>query len=133
MSPRAKGERFFRPPAPRSRPFARARSRVLMGPAVPGDATDDGVWPYLGVGCVSAIAGLAAGGMIAVLISKIVGSVGGCAPDADTGAPCNWSTYWTWGGRPGMVLFPAVVLWRMRRSRRRSRNSEVRGTGSGTR
>jgi hypothetical protein len=92
-------------------------------PSTPGQ-TDDGVWPYLGVGCLSAIAGLAAGGMLAVLIAKVVGAVTGCRADAETGAPCDWSIYWTWGARIGLVLMPAVVLWRMRRSRRKSRNSE---------
>ena len=92
-------------------------------PSAPGQ-TDGGVWPYLGVGCLSAIAGLAAGGMLAVLIAKVVGAVTGCRADAETGAPCDWSMYWTWGARIGLVLMPTVVLWRMRRSRRKSRNSE---------
>lgn len=86
--------------------------------------TDDGVWPYLGVGCLSAIAGLAAGGMIAVLIAKVVGAVTGCRAEAETGAPCDWSVYWTWGARIGLILLPTIVVWRMRRSRIASRNSE---------
>ncbi len=86
--------------------------------------TDGGVWPYLGVGCLSAIAGLAAGGMIAVLIAKGVGAVTGCRADAETGAPCDWSIYWTWGARIGLILMPTLVLWRMRKSRIASRNSE---------
>jgi hypothetical protein len=86
--------------------------------------TSGGVWPYLGVGCLTAIVGLVAGGMIAVLISKIVGAAMGCRPDAETGAPCNWSVYWTWGARIGVILVPTIVLWRMRRVRTASRNSE---------
>ena len=93
------------------------------GPGGSGQ-TDGGVWPYLGVGCLSAIAGLAAGGMIAVLIAKVVGAVTGCRAEAETGAPCDWSIYWTWGARIGLVLIPTVVLWRMRKSRIASRNSE---------
>jgi hypothetical protein len=85
--------------------------------------TDDGIWPYLGVGCLTAVVGLVAGGMIAVLVSKIVGAVTGCRPDADTGAPCDWSAYWTWGARLGVILFPSIVLWRMHRARA-SRKSE---------
>jgi hypothetical protein len=83
-----------------------------------------GVWPYLGVGCLTAIVGLVAGGMIAVLIAKGVGAAMGCKPDAETGAPCNWSLYWTWGARTGFILVPTFVLWRMRRVRTASRNSE---------
>jgi hypothetical protein len=86
--------------------------------------TPEGVWPYLGVGCLTAIAGLVAGGMIAVLIAKVVGAVQGCMPDKDTGAPCDWSTYWTWGARIGVILVPTIVLWRMRKVRAASRNSE---------
>ena len=85
--------------------------------------TDGGIWPYLGVGCLTAVVGLVAGGMIAVLIAKIVGAAAGCKPDAETGAPCDWSTYWTWGARLGVILFPSIVLWRMRRARA-SRKSE---------
>ena len=86
--------------------------------------TQDGVWPYLGVGCLTAVVGLVAGGMIAVLVAKIVGAVQGCTPDPDTGAPCDWSVYWTWGARLGLILVPTFVLWRMRRVRAASRNSE---------
>ena len=96
-----------------------------LGSAGSGE-TSDGVWPYVGVGCLTSVVGLVAGGMIAVLISKIVGAVRGCAPAADTGAPCDWATYWTWGARLGVVLVPTIVLWRMwtARSAARTRNSE---------
>ena len=86
--------------------------------------TGEGVWPYLGVGCLSAVVGLVAGGMIAVLVSKIVGSISGCRADGETGAPCDWSSYWTWGARIGLILVPSIVLWRMRRVRIAPRNSE---------
>jgi hypothetical protein len=92
-------------------------------PAGPGE-TKDGVWPYLGVGCLSAVVGLAGGGMIAVLIAKIVGGITGCRSAAETGAPCDWNIYWTWGARIGVVLVPIIVLWRMRKSRTASRNFE---------
>lgn len=94
-----------------------------LGPEMSG-ATSEGVWPYLGVGCLSAVAGLAGGGMIAVLVAKIVGGAMRCQADAETGAPCDWSTYWTWGARIGLVLVPTIVIWRMRKVRSASRNSE---------
>jgi hypothetical protein len=62
--------------------------------------------------------------MIAVLIAKAVGGATGCAPAADTGAPCNWATYWTWGARIGVILVPTIVIWRMRRVRSVPKNSE---------
>jgi hypothetical protein len=86
--------------------------------------TSDGVWPYLGVGCLTAVVGLVAGGMIAVLVAKIVGATTRCLPDAETGAPCDWSMYWTWGARIGVILVPVIVLWRMRKVRTASRNSK---------
>lgn len=94
-----------------------------LGPSASGE-TSEGIWPYLGVGCMTAIAGLVAGGMIAVLVAKIVGSLQGCKADADTGAPCDWATYWTWGARIGLILLPTVVIMRMRKARAASRNSK---------
>jgi hypothetical protein len=94
-----------------------------LGPEASGETTS-GVWPYLGVGCLTAIAGLVAGGMIAVLVAKIVGAVHGCKADTDTGAPCDWTGYWTWGARIGFILLPTIVLWRMRSARSASRHSD---------
>jgi hypothetical protein len=79
---------------------------------------------YVGVGCVGAVVGLVGGGMIAVMISKIVGGLTHCAAEADSGAPCNWTDYWTWGARIGFFLVPAVSIFLLRRGRRRSHNSE---------
>jgi hypothetical protein len=93
-----------------------------LGPEGSGE-TSGGIWPYLGVGCLTAVGGLVGGGMIAVLIAKVVGAVTKCQPDADTFAPCDWSSYWTWGARIGVILLPVIVLWRMRRARA-SRKSE---------
>ena len=66
-----------------------------------------------------AVVGLAGGGMIAVLVAKIVGAIRGCRPEQDTGAPCDWTSYWTWGARIGVIGLPVLVLWRMRRGQRR--------------
>ena len=86
-------------------------------------------WAYVGVGCLTAVIGLIGGGMIAVLVAKIVGAVRGCAPDAETGSPCEWTTYWTWGARIGLIALPSVAIWRMRRGEKReattSSNSET--------
>ncbi len=75
---------------------------------------------YFGVGCFSAFAGFAAGGMIAVLIAKIVGGLSRCAPDAETGAPCNWFTYMVFGMIIGTLVMPVVSLWFFRRGRARA-------------
>jgi hypothetical protein len=74
---------------------------------------------YFGVGCFSAFVGFAGGGMIAVLIAKIVGGLSRCAADSETGAPCNWFTYMVFGMIIGTFLVPAVSLWFFRRGRAR--------------
>lgn len=79
---------------------------------------------YVGVGCFTAIGGFAGGGMIAVLIAKIVGGVTKCAPQADTGAPCNWFAYWFIGAVAGCIIMPAVAISLLRRARRRTQNTE---------
>jgi hypothetical protein len=99
------------------------RDNDNLGPEA-SRGTSEGVWPYVGVGCLSAVAGLAGGGMIAVLVAKIVGGITQCGADTETGAPCDWSTYWTWGARIGLVVVPAIVLWRMRKVRSAARNPE---------
>ena len=65
-----------------------------------------------------AVIGLAGGGMIAVLVAKIVGAVRGCSPDAETGAPCGWFFYAVCGALTGLVVVPIVAIWRMRRGER---------------
>jgi heme/copper-type cytochrome/quinol oxidase subunit 2 len=63
-------------------------------------------------------------GVIAVLLAKAVGWANGCAPDADTGAPCNWLTFWLRGAIVGIIVVPTVVIWRMRKARTARTNSE---------
>ena len=87
-----------------------------LGPEASGE-TSEGIWPYLGVGCLTAVSGAMAFGMIAVLVAKLVGWARGCAPDAETGAPCDWATFWLRGAVLGLLLVPTVVIWRMRRAR----------------
>jgi hypothetical protein len=77
-------------------------------------------WEYLGVGCFSTFVGFAGGGMIAVLIAKIVGGLSRCAPDKETGAPCNWLTYAFYGMVIGTVLVPTISIWFFRRGRARA-------------
>lgn len=75
---------------------------------------------YLGIGCFSAFVGFAGGGMISVLIAKIVGALTRCPSDAETGAPCNWFTYAVFGAIIGTFLVPTISLWFFRRGRART-------------
>ena len=78
---------------------------------------------YFGIGCLTAVAGFAGGGMIAVFLAKIVGAFSKCVADAETGAPCDWTTYWFRGALLGMIVLPGIALWRFRRGRQRTNNS----------
>lgn len=94
----------------------------------PGDGQANTTrWEYLGVGCFSAFAGFAGGGMIAVLIAKIVGALSRCATEAETGAPCNWFTYAVFGAITGLVVVPAVSIWFFRRGREKQSANNERG------
>jgi hypothetical protein len=77
---------------------------------------------YLGIGCFSTFAGFAGGGMIAVLLAKMVGFFGRCTPDKETGAPCNWFTYAVFGALIGAIVVPIVSIWFFRRGRARAQN-----------
>jgi hypothetical protein len=79
---------------------------------------------YVGVGCVGAVVGLVGGGMIAVMIAKVVGGLTSCTAAAESGAPCNWTDYWTWGARIGLIVVPVISIYLLRRGRLRSQNSE---------
>ncbi|HEY9226685.1 MAG TPA: hypothetical protein VIP11_08575 [Gemmatimonadaceae bacterium] len=79
---------------------------------------------YFGIGCFTAIAGFAGGGMIAVLVAKIVGSFSRCAADPETGAPCNWFRFWFYGAVAGAVILPTVAILLLRRARARSNNTQ---------
>ena len=88
-----------------------------IGTPEPRGEPDDGVWPYLGIGCMTGISGMMAFAMISVLLAKFIGYARGCAADAETGAPCDWFTFAVRGGLIGLVAVPTVVIWRMRKSR----------------
>ncbi|HET7632447.1 MAG TPA: hypothetical protein VFK16_09045 [Gemmatimonadaceae bacterium] len=66
------------------------------------------------------VAGLFGGGMLGVLVAKIVGWSLHCSRDPNTGAPCNWTRYWFWGAVAGAILFPLVVFLLRYRGRRRA-------------
>jgi hypothetical protein len=93
-----------------------------LGPEASGE-TSEGIWPYLGVGCLTAVSGAVASGMIAVLLAKMVGWATKCAPDAETGAPCGWFDYAKFGMVIGVIVFPSVALWLLWRSRHKRRNN----------
>ena len=61
------------------------------------------------------VPGFFGGGMIGALVAKVVGSMRECAPPEGLPA-CDLSSYVVPGGLIGIVLLPALVIWRLRRS-----------------
>ncbi|HEY8164234.1 MAG TPA: hypothetical protein VIF83_01650 [Gemmatimonadaceae bacterium] len=72
---------------------------------------------YIGVGCVTAVAGFFSGGMIGVFVAKMVGSFRGCRPEPELPA-CDWHVYAAIGMLIGVATLPAIALWRLRSSDR---------------
>jgi hypothetical protein len=70
----------------------------------------------IGVGCITGIAGFFSGGMIAVLIGKVVGSMQGCRP-AEGLPACNWWVYAGVGAVVGTLTLPVFALRRLNRAR----------------
>src|SRR4051812_41644881 len=82
-------------------------------------APDESVWPYIGVGCFTMIVGLFGGGMIAMLIGKVVDGITGCRPP--DGLPvCMWWRYWWAGAVLGVVILPIIAVRRLRQGRKPS-------------
>ncbi len=88
-------------------------------PPPPAPATESTMWPYIGVGCLTLVVGFFGGGMIAMLVGKVVDGVTGCKPP--DGLPvCMWWRYWWTGALVGAVLLPTIAVARLHRGRRNS-------------
>jgi hypothetical protein len=70
----------------------------------------------VGVGCVTAVAGFFSGGMIAVFVGKVVGSVQRCQPPEGLPA-CNWWVYAGIGAVIGALTLPVLALRRLTQPR----------------
>ena len=88
------------------------------------DQPKGSAWSYIGVGCLTAPIGFFGGGMIAVLIAKIIGGLQKCqAPD---GFPaCNTFEFLFPGGLIGMIGLPLLSVWRLRVGRKKAAAGET--------
>ncbi len=77
-------------------------------------ADEFGASRRVGVGCVTAIAGLFSGGILGVMVAKIVGSFRGCNPGPELPA-CDWHVYAGIGMLIGVLTLPVLALNRLRR------------------
>ncbi|HSA55839.1 MAG TPA: hypothetical protein VLE53_09045 [Gemmatimonadaceae bacterium] len=67
----------------------------------------------IGVGCFSTFVGFWSGGMIGVLVGRIIGSARNCAPPEGLPA-CDWYWYAAGGMLVGATTLPLFVLRRLR-------------------
>src|SRR5438270_9911378 len=91
------------------------------------------IWPYIGVGCITLVAGFFGGGMIGVFVGWLVGHARGCVPPADSFPICDFFPFWMCGMVLGAILLPTVALIRLRQGRRRRSSTEDRGDHRGAR
>lgn len=70
----------------------------------------------VGVGCLTTVSGFFSGGMIAVFVGKVVGSVEGCKPPEGLPA-CNWWVYAGIGAVIGAITLPVFALTRLNQTR----------------
>lgn len=68
----------------------------------------------VGVGCFTTFIGLFGGGMISVLLAKIVSQALN-EPQCEGLPTCNWLTWAARGGVVGMIILPTISVWRLRR------------------
>jgi len=87
----------------------------------PSHDSVDTVWPYIGVGCFTAIVGFFGGGMIAALVAKVVGAMQGCKPPEGFPA-CNTWSFVLPGALIGGLALPAAAVRRLRKGRMRNGN-----------
>ena len=78
---------------------------------------------YIGVGCVTAIAGFFSGAMVGVFVAKIVGSMRGCKPLEGLPA-CDWHVYAGIGMLIGVLTLPVLALRRVWQSDSATRDSD---------
>jgi hypothetical protein len=68
----------------------------------------------IGVGCFTTFIGFFGGGMISVLVAKIVSQALN-EPQCEGLPTCNWLTWAARGGVLGMIILPTVSVWRLKR------------------
>lgn len=78
---------------------------------------------YVGVGCVTAVAGLFSGGMVGVFVAKTVGWAQRCAPPEGLPA-CDWPVYAAIGMVIGLVTLPLLAIARLRSGARSNNGNE---------
>jgi amino acid transporter len=82
--------------------------------ASPQLSREEAIARNVGVGCITTFAGFFSGGMVGVLVAKVVGIMQGCRP-AEGLPACNWWVYAGVGAVLGMLTLPVLALSRLNR------------------
>jgi len=90
---------------------------------MPAPADEYRTTRLVGVGCVTAMAGVFSGGMIGVFVAKFVGSIRGCRPLEGLPA-CDWHVYAGVGMLIGVLTLPALALSRLLRAERTAEKTD---------
>lgn len=75
------------------------------------------------VGCLTVVVGFFGGGMISLLLVRIVDVIRRCAPEQGLPVCGNWAIYAGIGGAIGAVLLPTVVFIKLLRADAAARDS----------
>ena len=81
---------------------------------IAADAVRDRRYRNIGVGCFTTFIGFFGGGMISVLIAKVVTQALN-EPQCEGLPTCNWLTWAARGGVVGMIILPTISVWRLKR------------------
>ena len=82
--------------------------------ASPELSREEAIARNIGVGCITTFAGFFSGGMVGVLVAKLVGMAQGCRP-AEGLPACNWWVYAGVGAVLGALTLPVLALSRLNR------------------
>jgi hypothetical protein len=83
-------------------------------PPLPPETVEDRTARNIGVGCFATFVGFWSGGMVAVLVGRIMEGLRQ-SPSCEGLPICNWTSYALVGAVLGAVTLPVLVLRRLRR------------------
>jgi hypothetical protein len=82
--------------------------------ATPELSREEVIARNIGIGCMTTFAGFFSGGMVGVLVAKVVGIMQGCKP-AEGLPACIWWVYAGVGAVLGALTLPVLALSRLNR------------------
>ena len=83
-----------------------------------------GCWGRAGFGCAMVLGGWFGGGILAIMVLKILSfftRVGNCS---DLPVPCQWYKFAFAGAIIGAIVLPAGAAWQARRNKRRDTGTD---------